>query len=283
MKFDKKEIFTIPNILTYIRILCVPFFIWFFLDESIADNTYIAFGIFIFASVTDLVDGFIARHFHLVSDIGKVADPIADKLLLVSTLVCMTVTGKIHWGFPLIFCIKETYMVLGGSVIVKIFKSEYVLQSNIFGKAATCLNSLGIVLAFFVHEVSRGYDVAVNVILIFGAVFAVVTAAIYTIQFFKFRKMEVRSRAIAAVSSADNMKTQENIIDAQVEELKTDGANEESIINAEVANQSAEKSEAVQDSSQVEISEKIGGSEGRESLEVASESNVETEESEQVK
>lgn len=219
MKFDKKEIFTLPNILTYIRILCVPFFIWFFLDESIPHNTYIAFGVFIFASVTDLVDGFIARNFNRVSDIGKVADPIADKLLLVSTLVCMTITGKIHWGFPLIFVIKETYMVLGGSAIVKIFKSEYVLQSNIFGKAATCLNSLGMVLAFFTKEGNEAYDIAVTVILSLGAVFAVTTAVIYTVQFFKFRKKELIDRAITAVSSADNEKTEQVIIDAAVEEV----------------------------------------------------------------
>lgn len=219
MKFDKKQIFTIPNILTYIRILCVPFFIWFFLDESIPHNIYLAFGVFIFASVTDLVDGFIARHFKLVSDIGKVADPIADKLLLVSTLVCMTITGRIHWGFPLIFFIKETYMVLGGSAIVKIFKSEYVLQSNIFGKGATCLNSLGVVLAFFTKQGNQAYDTAVIVILGLGATFAVVTAVIYTIQFFKFRKKELVDRAITAVSSADNEKTNEVIVDAEVQDI----------------------------------------------------------------
>ena len=160
MKFSKKEIFTLPNILTYIRIVCVPFFIWVILDKSIPHNIYIAFGIFIFASITDMVDGFIARHFNLVSDIGKVTDPIADKLLQVSTLLCLTILGKIHWLFPVVFFIKETYMVLGGCVIVKIFKSDYVLQSNIFGKCATCLNSLGIVLGFFAHEVNRAYDVA---------------------------------------------------------------------------------------------------------------------------
>ena len=65
MKFSKNEIFTIPNILTYIRIVCVPFFIWIILDKSIPSNIYIAFGIFIFASVTDLVDGFIARHYQI--------------------------------------------------------------------------------------------------------------------------------------------------------------------------------------------------------------------------
>ena len=105
MKFSKKEIFTIPNILTYIRILCVPFFIWFMLDTNIPNNVYIAFGLFMFASITDMVDGFIARHYHLISDIGKIADPIADKLLQVSTLLCLTIIAKISWVFPMVFFI----------------------------------------------------------------------------------------------------------------------------------------------------------------------------------
>lgn len=218
MKFSKKDIFTIPNILTYIRIVCVPFFIWFILDESIPNNLYIAFGIFIFASITDMVDGFIARHYHLISDIGKVADPIADKLLQVSTLVCLTILGKIELVFPIIFVIKETYMVLGGSVIVKIFKSDYVLQSNIFGKSATCLNSLGIVLGFFAHEVNRAYDIAVNVILVCGSVFAICTAVIYTVQFIKFRKRELTEKRIKAVPDSDLQKiNQYETIDAIVE------------------------------------------------------------------
>lgn len=240
MKFRKKEIFTIPNILTYIRIICVPFFVWFILDNRIANNVYIAFGLFIFASITDLVDGFIARHYHLVSDIGKVADPIADKLLQVSTLVCLTILSKIHWVFPLVFIIKETYMVLGGSAIVKIFKSDYVLQSNIFGKGATCLNSLGIVLAFFTGEVNKAYDIAVNVILMIGATFAIVTATIYTMQFISFRKKEVLQKRLKAVpeqTKADD----EVIVNAQVEAVCECEQNGENVQINEVDSESENK------------------------------------------
>lgn len=229
MNFNKKEIFTIPNILTYIRILCVPFFIWIIIDESIPYNIYIAFGIFIFATLTDLVDGFIARHFKLISDIGKVADPIADKLLQVSTLVCLTVLGKIHWAFPMIFCIKETYMVLGGSVIVKIFKSEYIIQSNIFGKLATCLNSLGILLAFFVGEFDNlAYDIAAFVILGCGAIFAVVTATIYTIQFFQFRKKELQAKRLKN-EQTDCCESSENAENATEEKATAENDNITSI------------------------------------------------------
>ena len=246
MKFSKKEIFTLPNILTYIRIVCVPFFIWVILDKSIPHNIYIAFGIFIFASITDMVDGFIARHFNLVSDIGKVTDPIADKLLQVSTLLCLTILGKIHWLFPVVFFIKETYMVLGGSVIVKIFKSDYVLQSNMFGKCATCLNSLGIVLGFFAHEVNRAYDVAVNVILVCGAVFAIITAIIYTMQFLKFRKREVTEKRIKAVADSDSQKAEDNIVVDTLAEEVVQEEKENNIVSVEEETEVTETTENIE-------------------------------------
>lgn len=246
MNFRKKEIFTLPNILTYIRILCVPFFIWILMDKSIPYNTYIAFGIFIFASLTDLIDGFIARYFNMVSDIGKITDPIADKLLQVSTLICFTILGKVPWIFPLIYCIKETYMVLGGSAIVKIFKSQYVLQSNLFGKGATCLNSLGVVLAFFKGEVNRAYDIAVIVILILGATFAVITAIIYTIQFFKFRKIELAEKKKAEQLALNGGEESESLQDKHTTnegDILGEGNQTEELINEYIVKSEEVKAE----------------------------------------
>ncbi len=193
MKFNKKDLLLLPNILTYVRLLCVPFFVWVILDTRIPSHEYIAFGLFMFASFTDVVDGFIARQFNLTSDIGKVLDPLADKLLQVSTLLGLTLIGKIHWIFPLIFFIKESYLVMGGGFIINAMKSDYVLQSNFFGKGATWLTSLGIVLAFFVGDVNVAYDISVIIVLSIGAGFSIITAIIYTKQFVKFRKDELAS------------------------------------------------------------------------------------------
>lgn len=211
MKFTKKDLFNLPNILTYIRFICVPFFIWIALDTRINNHLYYAFGIFLFASITDMIDGFIARTFNLVSDIGKVIDPIADKLLQVSTLLCLTLLGNIHWIFPLVFFLKESYMVLGGGTIIKVLKSDYVIQSNFFGKSATWLNSLGIIMAFFVGEVNKAYDTAVVIILSIAAIFAIITACIYTYQFIKFRREEVLEKKNAQSEVvADKLEDGEN-------------------------------------------------------------------------
>ena len=191
MKFNKKDLFLLPNILTYVRFLCVPFFVWMILDNRIPNNVYIAFGLFMSASFTDVVDGFIARQFNLTSDIGKIIDPMADKLLQVTTLLGLTLIGKIYWIFPVIYFVKEAYLVMGGCYIINVMKSEYVLQSNFFGKSATWLNSLGIVLAFFKGDVNAAYDTAVFVLLTIGATFAIITAVIYTYNFIGFRKIEL--------------------------------------------------------------------------------------------
>ncbi len=167
-------------------------------------------------------------------------------MLQVSTLLCLTILGKIHWLFPVVFFIKETYMVLGGSVIVKIFKSDYVLQSNMFGKCATCLNSLGIVLGFFAHEVNRAYDVAVNVILVCGAVFAIITAIIYTMQFLKFRKREVTEKRIKAVADSDSQKVEDNIVVDTLAEEVVQEEKENNIVSVEEETEVTETTENIE-------------------------------------
>ena len=94
MEFNKKDVFTLPNILTYLRIALVPVFIAFMFIDFMPNNIYWAFGVFLLASFTDVADGYIARKFSMVSDIGKILDPFADKFLQVSAIICLTVTGS---------------------------------------------------------------------------------------------------------------------------------------------------------------------------------------------
>ena len=76
----------IPNILTMLRILLIPFFIYYFINESFM----VAFIIFIVASVTDFFDGYLARKFQVISNFGKIMDPLADKLLVLSALALLS-------------------------------------------------------------------------------------------------------------------------------------------------------------------------------------------------
>ena len=86
----------LPNKLTIFRVILIPFFVFFVLTPYFPEyGKYIAVAIFIIASLTDLLDGKIARKYNLVTNFGKFMDPLADKLLVCSALICLVSTGKL--------------------------------------------------------------------------------------------------------------------------------------------------------------------------------------------
>lgn len=133
---------TIPNIITLIRFLLIPLYI----AVNFSSLTYtneIAITIFIVAMFLDVLDGFIARRFDMITDLGKIMDPIADKCTMITVVSCLVAKGKISpWllGFILI---KELTMIICGAFIYK--KGKIVISANVFGKAATFLLTLYIV------------------------------------------------------------------------------------------------------------------------------------------
>ena len=128
----KKKIFTIPNVLSMVRICLIPIIVWLYLGKK----DYLLTGIFVVISgLTDVVDGWIARTFHMISDVGKVLDPIADKATQAVVILLLTIR------FPLMLIplsvglVKELFMAISGYMIVK--KCNIVLGANWHGKAAT--------------------------------------------------------------------------------------------------------------------------------------------------
>lgn len=157
MKFEKKDIFTIPNILTYLRLLALPFFIWMMIASIVNKATdtrgiyhFVAFIIFILAEITDIVDGYIARKYNMVTDIGKIIDPIADKLLQGFTilLLAIAVNTWFVWIFAGILIFKEIYM--GGVLkyFMKKSKRQVEQKANKVGKAGAAMNFAGLILTF---------------------------------------------------------------------------------------------------------------------------------------
>lgn len=188
MKFSKKDAFTIPNILTYIRLLCLPFFLWMMIayavDDSRSEYLWAGFGLFVFASATDIADGWIARHFNMVSDIGKVLDPVADKLLQCFAMLMLGIIGHMHWAFIGIIIFKEIFIGVTSKYFMRASKRQVEQMANKWGKAAAATNFAGITLAFLVnlHDAVRYTDLA---ILILGSVLAVIAAVQYTVKYGK--------------------------------------------------------------------------------------------------
>lgn len=136
----------IPNILSLTRLLLCPVFIWTFF----ACRAEIALCVFVFASLLDVFDGFLARKLDAVSNLGKILDPLADKLLQLSGIICLTVKGCLPWPVPALLCAKELTMLIGGTIFSR--KQKEMVFSNAFGKAASLIMSVSISLMFFAVE-----------------------------------------------------------------------------------------------------------------------------------
>ena len=134
MEAKKKIDMNIANKLTILRILLIPLFLWTYLG---LENQYLALGVLAFSFFTDFLDGFIARHWHMISDFGKALDPVADKLNQASILVALSFKYPIMLiPFGVMF-VKEVY--LGILMLVVIKRSGTVFGANWHGKVATCL------------------------------------------------------------------------------------------------------------------------------------------------
>ncbi|MDE7215243.1 MAG: CDP-diacylglycerol--glycerol-3-phosphate 3-phosphatidyltransferase [Clostridia bacterium] len=197
MEFKKEDLFTIPNILTYIRLICIPIFVWLMAEFYVLKTDaymWASFGVFFFAELTDICDGYIARHFNQVSDIGKVLDPIADKVLQCVAVLMLCICSNIHWAFAIIIIVKEVYMGVTSKYWMRASKRQVEQKSVKIGKAGAAIYFFGILLSFFTlkNDIVKWIDIA---ILIVASVLAIAAAAVYTVIYTKKLK-EVRASGI---------------------------------------------------------------------------------------
>lgn len=135
----------IPNCLTVIRFLLIPAFIISFFNEY--PKGMISASIFILAGLTDILDGFIARKYNRITRLGTVLDPLADKLMLISVLVCITLSNAVPLWIITFVIVKELAMVLGGISLYNI--DDVVISANKLGKASTFLSYIAILSVLF--------------------------------------------------------------------------------------------------------------------------------------
>jgi hypothetical protein len=107
----KKEIFTIPNILSFFRLILIPVYVTIYLTAREATDYLLAAAILAVSCLTDLIDGKIARHFNMVSTLGKIIDPLADKATQFSLIICLTSQYPILWCLVGLFVVKEGFQL----------------------------------------------------------------------------------------------------------------------------------------------------------------------------
>ncbi len=125
----------LPNKLTILRVLMIPFFLFFILLSPIYENyNYIAIVIFLAASFTDFLDGYIARRDNLVTNFGKFMDPLADKLLVCSALVSLVALGSLNVVVVIIIISRE-FIITGFRTVAS--DAGVVIAASKFGKLKT--------------------------------------------------------------------------------------------------------------------------------------------------
>ena len=138
---------TVPNILTFTRLLLSPVVA----VAIIKEHWSLAFGIFVIAALTDLLDGFLARLFHDQTNLGQILDPVADKFFLLASFWSLAITQTPHLHVPLWFAmfvlIRESVLVLG-SMVMMFFHRDFRVQPIIWGKMTSFFQALFIMWIF---------------------------------------------------------------------------------------------------------------------------------------
>ncbi len=141
--FAKKDILMIPNQLSIFRLLLIPSILWLYNKKH---QYGLAAAVVLLSGITDLLDGWIARKFHMVSDLGKFLDPLADKLTQGAMMLCLTERYPwIIWLF-VFFVVKELCQLM--CVSVSIHHSGKINSSNWFGKISTTMMYIVMVVLF---------------------------------------------------------------------------------------------------------------------------------------
>ncbi len=214
---SKSELINVPNILLFIRLLLVPIIIvllllpgWTnigFVNYSLSSSKTILYGmhwtdlaagiLFIFASLTDFLDGWWARKFNKITKFGKLFDPLADKILVNSTLILFSARGFIPILFTIIFIVRD---ILVDGLRMMMASDGVVLSADKFGKLKTIFQMLGLILLFFIHPIDNvnffdmfaWHVISSCLIMLLGIAlfFSIVSGINYFVKGFKIKKQD---------------------------------------------------------------------------------------------
>lgn len=141
----------LPNKLTVLRVILIPFFVVSMMIENGANQTfrYVAAAIFIIASLTDMLDGKIARKYNLVTNFGKFMDPLADKLLVCSALICLIQLGQLP-AWMVIIIVSREFIISGFRLVAA--EQGIVIAASYWGKFKTIFQMIAVVLMILNFE-----------------------------------------------------------------------------------------------------------------------------------
>ncbi len=146
--FSRQSVCTLPNLLSLFRLLMIPWILWLYTKKA---EYRLAALMIVVSGITDIADGFIARKFHMVSDLGKILDPAADKLTQLAIIVCLTSQYHRMRILAGLFVLREITMILLGLHTIK--QTDTINSSKWYGKAATVCIYITMMLLILIPDI----------------------------------------------------------------------------------------------------------------------------------
>ena len=169
----------LPNKLTIMRVILIPFFVFFLLFKP-GDFTFrlIADIIFVIASLTDMLDGKIARKYKLVTNFGKFMDPLADKLLVCSGLICLLDLGQIP-AVVVIIIIAREFIISGFRLVAA--NSNIVIAANMWGKSKT-VSQMALIIFAILNLQFKYVDIITMILIVVATALTIISLVTYIAQ-----------------------------------------------------------------------------------------------------
>ena len=184
--FKKNQILTIPNLLSVMRIALIPIIVWLYSSKW---DYYAAIGVILLSGATDIIDGWIARRFNMISDFGKALDPLADKLTQAALLICLLSRYSLMWMLLVVFGMCEIAKLVMGIIVVK--KCDEVNSARWYGKLNTVMIYVTMMVLILFPKMNT---VVANLLLIACALVMIIAHILY----FSFFAKRIRLMKISA-------------------------------------------------------------------------------------
>ena len=174
----KKEIFTIPNLLSIFRMILIPVYMTIYTNAKSSRDYIIAAVILAASCLTDMIDGKIARHFNMISTAGKILDPLADKATQLSLILCLLSKYKILWLIFTLFIIKESFQLIAGGMNLR--KGKMLKGALLSGKICTTMLFISFIIMILIPLLPAKI---VTVIAVIDAIFMIIALIDYIIAY----------------------------------------------------------------------------------------------------
>jgi len=174
----KKEILSIPNLLSMFRLILIPVYITIYLRARDSADYFLAAGILAVSCLTDMIDGQIARRFNMITELGKLLDPIADKLTQFALILCLSLRHPVLWFVVVLFFIKEIFQLIGCTISLR--QGKTMTGALLPGKISTTVLFISLIAMVMLPDLSEPVVLAIALV---DSVFLIIAFVSYAFAF----------------------------------------------------------------------------------------------------